>query len=117
MYRPQSLVVKSEPAVPPCVLSLVVAVAPVAVGHAQQQPAQPPVFRSGVTTVSVSATVRDSRGRFVPHLTKDDFELRVGGKPTEIAVFSSDEQPITVCLLIDSKRSTNPVLDVRSRAA
>lgn len=90
---------------PPCVLSLVVAVAPVAVGHAQQQPAQPPVFRSGVTTVSVSATVRDSRGRFVPHLTKDDFELRVGGKPTEIAVFSSDEQPITVCLLIDMSGS------------
>lgn len=83
-----------------------VAAAVVAAGPAQQQaPAQPPVFRSTVATVSVWATVRDSQGRFVPNLTKDDFDLRVGGKPTEIAVFSNDEQPITVCLLIDMSGS------------
>lgn len=72
-----------------------------------QQPPQAPVFRTAVSTVSVWATVRDAQGRFVPHLTKDDFELRVGGRPTEIAVFSNDEQPITVCLLIDMSGSVN----------
>lgn len=75
-----------------------------ALGPAQQAP-QAPVFRAGVSTVSVWATVRDSEGRFVPNLTKDDFELRVGGKPSEISVFSADEQPITVCLLIDMSGS------------
>lgn len=88
------------------VLASVAAVALVAAGYAQQPPpSQAPVFKSTVSTVSVWATVRDSQGRFVPKLTKEDFELRVGGKPTEIAVFSSDEQPITVCLLIDMSGS------------
>jgi Ca-activated chloride channel family protein len=81
-----------------CILSAVVAAA-------GQRPAQPPVFRAAVNTVSVWATVRDSQGRFVPNLKKEDFDLRVGGKPTDIAVFSSDEQPVTVCLLIDMSGS------------
>jgi len=72
-----------------------------------QAPAQAPVFRTAMSAVSVWATVRDSQGRFVPHLSKHDFELRVGGRPTEIAVFSNDEQPITVCLLIDMSGSVN----------
>lgn len=88
------------------------------VAASTQQAAQPPVvFRTGVTTVSLWATVRDDHGRFVPNLTRDDFELRVGGKPTEIAVFSADEQPITVCLLMDMSGSvTRRLLRVREGA-
>lgn len=86
-------------------LALMAAWAPSGGIGSAQQGSQAPVFRTGVSTVSVWATVRDSEGRFVPNLTKDDFELRVGGKTTEISVFSSDEQPITVCLLLDMSGS------------
>ena len=66
---------------------------------------KPPVFRTSVTTVSVYATVRDRDDRFAPDLTRDDFEVRVAGRPQEIVVFSAESQPITVCLLLDMSGS------------
>lgn len=39
-----------------------------------QAPQDPsPKFKSAVDLVSVSAVVRDKKGRFVPHLSREDF--------------------------------------------
>ena len=88
-----------------------------AVGLAAAQataPQQPPVFRSGVRSVSIYATVRDRDGRFAPDLTRDEFEVRVDGRPQQIAVFSAESQPITVCLLLDMSGSvTHRLLRIR----
>ena len=45
---------------------------------AQQQPA-PPAFKSGVQLVEVDVRVFDKDGRFVPDLTRDEFELLESG--------------------------------------
>jgi Ca-activated chloride channel family protein len=92
-----------------------IAAAAVVVMSAQSPDVQkPPVFRSGIRTVSVYATVRDSDGRFAPDLARDEFEVRVGGHPQEIAVFSAESQPITVCLLLDMSGSvTHRLLRLR----
>ena len=63
------------------------------------------VFRSGVQTVVLHATVRSDSGRLVPDLTADDFEIRDEGQRVEISVFSGDPQPITVALLLDMSGS------------
>jgi Ca-activated chloride channel homolog len=75
---------------------------------------KPPVFRSEVRTVSVYATVRDRDGRFAPDLARDEFEVRVDGRPQQIVVFSAESQPITVCLLLDMSGSvTHRLLRLR----
>jgi Ca-activated chloride channel family protein len=72
-------------------------------------------FRSGVQTVSIYATVSDGRGRFATNLTRDDFRILDNGRPTEITVFSSEVQPITVAVMLDMSGSmTSLFLRVRT---
>jgi Ca-activated chloride channel family protein len=66
---------------------------------------QKTVFRTGVQTVVLHATVRGEGGRLVPDLTAGDFEIRDDGQPVPISVFSNDPQPITVALLLDMSGS------------
>ena len=86
----------------PTVVALAVALACAAVSapRAQQQP-----FRTGTNTVSVYATVAENDGRLVPDLTMEDFEILDSGKPQPITVFSSEEQPITVVVMLDRSGS------------
>ena len=67
---------------------------------AQQQP----TFKSGARTVAVYATV-EKDGRLVPDLTKDDFEIKDGGKLQPITVFSNEIQPISVVMMLDRSGS------------
>jgi len=66
---------------------------------------QEPAFRSGATTVAIYTTVKDSAGRLVPDLKKDDFEIYDNGKRQEISLFESGQQPITVVVLLDRSGS------------
>ena len=62
-------------------------------------------FRSEARAVAVYATVRESDGRLVPDLTKDDFEILDNGKPADITTFSNQILPFTVVLLLDMSNS------------
>ncbi|MCC7008419.1 MAG: VWA domain-containing protein [Acidobacteria bacterium] len=80
-------------------LAIFAAVATAAVQPAAQQPApaappaqqgaqaEPPVFRSGIDSVSVDVIVTDGKGRSVTDLTANDFEIREAGKPQTIEAF------------------------------
>ena len=87
----------------------------VAVLVAQQQP--PQVFRSGVATVAVYATVTDRVGQLVRGLTRDDFEVLDNGVRQDLTVFSSALQPITAVLLVDTSASMALTLDLARTAA
>ncbi len=76
-----------------------------------------PTFRSTVRTVPIYATVIDSGGRLVPDLTQDDFTVFDNGKPAEIALFSSDPQPFTAVVMLDTSASMTANLKLLNRAA
>jgi Ca-activated chloride channel family protein len=78
------------------------AVACILVGPTAAQ--QQPTFKSGARNVAVYATV-ESKGRLVPDLKQEDFEVRDNGKPRPIAVFSSEVQPISVVMMLDRSGS------------
>jgi Ca-activated chloride channel family protein len=62
-------------------------------------------FRAGVDLVTVSAVVRDHKGRMVGNLQQSDFELLDMGEPRSIASFRSDKAAVSVALLFDASGS------------
>jgi Ca-activated chloride channel homolog len=60
------------------------------------------VFRTAVDLVSVTAVVRDGRGRPVRNLSREDFLIFEQGKPRKIVDFkSSDQGPVSLAVLFD----------------
>jgi Ca-activated chloride channel family protein len=80
-----------------------------------QQP--PQVFRSGVSTVALYASVTDRSGNPVQGLTRDQFEVFDEGERQELTAFSSGFQPITAVLLIDTSASMALTLELARYAA
>jgi VWFA-related protein len=73
------------------------------VALAQQAAAPQPqvVFKAAVEVVTVSAAVRDARGRAVQGLKATDFEVIDTGTPTRISDFYVGESPISLAVLLD----------------
>src|SRR5215831_7818752 len=82
--------------------------------HAQvllDPPRKPDVISVEVDLVNVLCSVRDRNGAYVNGLRKEDFEIRVDGKPRPIANFAAGEaSPIAVALLLDVSGSVTTVL-------
>lgn len=65
------------------------------------------LFRSGVDLVTVSATVRDRKGRLVMGLEARDFEVIDRGERRAIAQFRTDRAPLSLAILFDVSGSMN----------
>ncbi|MBS1811414.1 MAG: VWA domain-containing protein [Acidobacteria bacterium] len=59
--------------------------------------------------VSVTVTVSDRNRRFVTGLTKDNFEVYDDNVKQEIALFSTEDSPITLGIVYDVSGSMNPL--------
>lgn len=64
-----------------------------------------PRFKAGIDLVTVSAVVRDKKGRVVKNLGRTDFQLFDGGRQRPIAEFRPDEAAVSVALLFDASGS------------
>ena len=76
--------------------------------QAQEQPQG--VIRVGVNLVLVDATVKNKAGQIMADLMKEDFELREDGVAQKLDVFSRDELPLEVALVLDLSDSIEPFL-------
>jgi Ca-activated chloride channel family protein len=74
-------------------------------------------FRAAIRTVPVYATVTDDDGRLVPDLLEEHFEIYDNGKLQAITNFTSDVQPITVVVMLDTSGSMTLNLDLLKLAA
>ena len=80
--------------------------------------AQQPTFRSsGTVVVPLFATVTDAQNRLVPDLTKDDFEVLDNDKPQSLLLFESENQPITVVVMLDTSGSMTASIKLLKTAA
>ena len=62
-------------------------------------------FRSAVELINVTATVTDSRGRFVPGLRKEDFRVFEDGQEQTVTHFSNDRVPVSLGIVLDTSGS------------
>jgi VWFA-related protein len=90
-----------------CIAFVVAAVVGASPRLAGAQPqTDPPVFRAQTELVSVTAVVRDKRGRIIRTLTQDDFVVTDSGTPQSVVDFWSDATaPASVTFLIDGSGS------------
>lgn len=68
-------------------------------------PSDRQMFRTGVEMVTLSAVVRDRKGRVVQDLSRGDFEVLDNGQPRRISEFRADRAPVSVALLFDTSGS------------
>jgi Ca-activated chloride channel homolog len=77
---------------------------------AQAQDQGQGTIRVDVNLVLVDATVKTKDGQIMSNLKKDDFEVREDGVAQKVEVFSRDELPVNVALVLDLSDSIGPFL-------
>jgi Ca-activated chloride channel family protein len=80
----------------------------VSVAEGQEQGAG--TIRVDVNLVMVDTTVKTRTGQIMANLKKDDFEIREDGALQKLDVFSRDELPLNVALVLDLSDSIGPFL-------
>ena len=73
--------------------------------QAQDQP-----LRIDVNLVVADATVKTKSGQIMDNLKKEDFELREDGARQKISLFSRDELPLDIALVLDLSDSIGPFM-------
>jgi len=69
------------------------------------------------TLINLPLLVSDRSGRFIPQLTKRDFDIYEDGVKQEVAFFGNDEVPFNVALMIDVSPSvSNSLGDIQEAA-
>jgi Ca-activated chloride channel homolog len=79
--------------------------------------AQSSIYRSGVEVVTLTVTVTDRAGRYVPDLTASDFAIFEDGKPQTVSQFASGHVPVDVGFLLDTSSSMRENLPLAQKAA
>jgi len=108
----------------PLFISVVLAIAALSVLYAQspQDSPQAPSFHSSAADLVVlPVTVTDKHGRFASNLPADRFTVFDNSHPREIALFSSDDTPVSVAIVVDNsgsmRRKLGEVIAATSRFA
>ena len=84
---------------------------------AQENAADNPTFRAGVSLVKVDAQVVGQNGRIVPGLTSADFQLFDDGRPQKIVYFGQESEPLDLVLLLDVSGSMHRHLEQMAATA
>jgi VWFA-related protein len=73
--------------------------------------------QSDKTFVSVPVSVSDRDGRYISGLEKEDFRILLDNKEQKITFFATEDEPVSIALLIDTSASTRGVLPQIREAA
>ncbi len=79
-----------------------------AIAQAIPAPGTQPVFSANSELVVLHVSVEDSKRRHVPGLGKDAFTVFENGEAQQVAMFSGEDVPATVGVLIDNSASMGP---------
>ena len=96
-------------------LALAAATAP-APPRAQARP-QAPIFGTGIEIINLSLSVTDAQNNFVTDLGQQDFAVFEDGIRQELSLFTHENLPISMVLMIDTSASMEEKLATAQAAA
>src|SRR4029079_1498749 len=87
-------------------------------GQAQTPPPRrPPTFEAGIEIINLNVSVTDPRNRYVTDLVEKDFAVFEDGIRQELSLFTHENLPISLALMIDTSASMDEKLKVAQAAA
>jgi Ca-activated chloride channel family protein len=98
-------------------LPALVLAAATAGAQAPQQAPRTPTFEVEIEMVNLTVSVTDARNRYVTALEESDFAVFEDGIRQELQVFTQENLPISLVLLIDTSASMDQKLSVAQAAA
>jgi Ca-activated chloride channel family protein len=82
-----------------------------------QTPQRPPTFEAGIEIINLNVSVTDLQNRYVTDLADKDFAVFEDGVRQELALFTHENLPISLSLMIDVSASMDEKLPVAQAAA
>jgi Ca-activated chloride channel family protein len=81
------------------------------------QTPRPPTFGVGIEVINLTVTVTDGRSRFITDLGEVDFAVFEDGVKQDLSLFTHEDLPISLALLIDTSASMDEKLPAARTAA
>ncbi|HXB53558.1 MAG TPA: VWA domain-containing protein [Vicinamibacteria bacterium] len=78
---------------------------------------QPPTFQVGIEVINLNISVTDGRNRYVTDLKEGDFAVFEDGVRQDLSLFTHENLPISLALLIDVSASMDEKLPAARQAA
>src|SRR6266545_3525153 len=78
---------------------------------------RPPTFEVGIEVINLNVSVTDPRNRYVTDLKQKDFGVFEDGVRQELTLFSHENLPISLVLMMDCSASMDEKLRVAQDAA
>jgi Ca-activated chloride channel family protein len=82
-----------------------------------QTPQRTPTFEVGIEVINLNLSVTDARNRYVTDLTAKDFAVYEDGIRQELSLFTHENLPISMAVLIDGSASMDEKLPTAQAAA
>jgi len=98
-------------------LAAVAAPAPLGAQARPQARPQAPVFPTGIEIINLSLSVTDAQNNFVTSLVQNDFAVYEDGIRQELSLFTHENLPISMVLMVDTSASMEEKLATAQTAA
>ena len=96
---------------------LIVGLAALARGQATPSTQRTPTFEVGIEVINLNVSVTDARGHYVTDLVAKDFAVYEDGIRQELSLFTHENLPISMALLIDASASMDEKMATAQAAA
>ena len=80
-------------------------------------PRRPPTFEAGIEIINLNVSVTDPRNRYVTDLDAKDFAVFEDGIRQDLSLFTHENLPISLVLMVDTSASMDEKLPVAQSAA
>jgi Ca-activated chloride channel family protein len=81
------------------------------------QTPRPPVFEAGIEVINLTVSVTDARSRYVTDLAQREFAVFEDGVRQDLTLFTHENLPISLALMVDVSASMSEKLPVAQSAA
>jgi VWFA-related protein len=98
-------------------IGLVAVAAALALAGGQREiRAQQPTFGVGIEVINLNVSVTDGRNRYVTDLRQDDFSIFEDGVKQNVSLFTHENLPISLVLMLDTSASMDEKIEAAQQA-